>query len=131
MLIGDYIREARKYETWVLNGAICNSSCAADLACRRLPPNGSAGPHRCARRQSLEPGKAGQRWDAANIAIGQWLAEKDISQPVIELFPKADPCCVNYITYPMAKAWGLITPRSHRFDQHDPLWAITLWKSAD
>ena len=34
-----------------------------------------------------------------------------IPQQVIDLQPKADPCCLNYIYHAPAKAWGLLSDR--------------------
>ena len=40
------------------------------------------------------------------------MAGLGVPQQLIELQPKADPCCVNYIDYAQAKAWGLVSDRS-------------------
>lgn len=37
------------------------------------------------------------------------MAEMGAPQQMIELQPKIDPCCLSYVDYPTAKAWGALT----------------------
>jgi hypothetical protein len=44
-----------------------------------------------------------------------------VPQQLIDLQPKADPCCANYIDHARVKAWGLLSDRlakRKRFSDH-------------
>jgi hypothetical protein len=53
-----------------------------------------------------------ERWkrnEDGNKIIALYLLGLGVPQQVIDLQPKADPCCVNYIDHTQAKAWGLLS----------------------
>jgi hypothetical protein len=37
------------------------------------------------------------------------MASMGVPQQVVDLQPKADPCCLNYIDHAQAKDWGLLS----------------------
>ena len=40
--------------------------------------------------------------------MAKFMAAMGVPQEVIDLQPKADPCCVNYVNYAQAQAWKLL-----------------------
>ena len=107
--IGRLIRD-RNYETRVHNGAICNSACTLiwlSGAFRHLDPRARLGFHSA--RKQLKPPY--ERSEPGNAIQAAYMASIGVPQQVIDLQPKADPCCLNYIDHAQAKAWGLLSDR--------------------
>jgi hypothetical protein len=108
--IGGLVR-SRNYETRVENGALCNSACTLIWlagASRRLGSHARLGFHSAA--TAMRPPY--KRNEPANGTIALYMARLGVPQQVIDLQPKADPCCLNYIDHAQAKAWGLLSDRS-------------------
>ena len=102
--IGRFIR-LRHYETRVHRGAMCNSACTLIWLAgffRHLDRYARLGFHSAATTRS-PPYK---RSELSNAAIAAYMASMGVPQQVIDLQPKADPCCVNYVDYTQAKAWA-------------------------
>ena len=101
--IGRFIR-LHNYETAVHNGAMCNSSCVLIWIAgryRHLDRRARLGLHSAIT-------ETGERHKEANEKIAIYMKEMGAPQPMIDLQPKADPCCINWVDYPQAKAWGLL-----------------------
>jgi hypothetical protein len=110
LIIGRFIR-LRNYDTRVHNGAMCNSACALIWlagAFRHLDRHARLGFHSAAttRRPPFKRNEPG------NAMVAAYMAGMGVPQQVIDLQPKADPCCLNYIDYAQAKAWALLSDRS-------------------
>jgi hypothetical protein len=104
--IGVIVRE-RGYGTRVENGAMCSSACFLIWSAgkyRHLGKRALLGLHSAATRD-------GQRSESGNRAIARYLELMQMPQAVIELWPKADPCCINYVDSTRALAWGLLHER--------------------
>ena len=98
------------YETRVHRGAICNSACTLIWLAgtyRHMDPKTRLGFH-SAREKRDTPA----RFEEGNRKIAEYLTKLGTPQQVIDLQPKADPCCINYVGYAQAKAWGLLSDRS-------------------
>jgi hypothetical protein len=109
IIIGRFIR-LRNYETRVHNGAVCDSACTLIWLAgsfRHLDRWARLGFH-SARTQRTPPYERSER---GNAIMAAYMAGIGVPQQVIELQPKADPCCLNYIDYAQAKAWGLLSDR--------------------
>ena len=107
-IIGRRIR-SHNWETRVRNGAICNSACTLIWVAgvpRRLDLQARLGFHSAA-----TPLKPPTRSEAGNRAWAAYLAEMGAPQQLIDLQPKADPCCLKYVDHARAKAWGLLSDR--------------------
>ena len=107
--IGLRIR-SHNYETRVHSGAICSSACTLIWLAgtyRHLDPKTRLGFH-SAREKRDTPA----RFEEGNRKIAEYLTKLGTPQQVIDLQPKADPCCFNYVGYAQAKAWGLLSDRS-------------------
>jgi hypothetical protein len=105
--IGQLIRH-RGWETAVQKYGLCNSACTLiwiSGAVRHLDNPARLGFHSA--RKSLE---SPERNEASNIMMGRYLTNMGAPPELVELAPKADPCCFNYVTPAMAKAWGLLEP---------------------
>ena len=114
---GGYLQEAvnigrrirsRKYETRVQNGAACNSACTLIWLAgtsRHLDPRARLGFHSAA-IDSRPPYK---RSEPGNAAEAAYMTELRVPQQVIDLQPKADPCCLNYVDRARAQTWGLLS----------------------
>jgi hypothetical protein len=67
------------------------------------------------------------------------MAGLGVPQQVIDMQPKADPCCLNYIDHAQAKAWGLLSDRaanSSRLCQHPKCMSLeanrpTIWRKPE
>jgi hypothetical protein len=94
-------KEKGNYDTRVHNGAMCNSACV---------PIWIAGSYRHLDRLGLHRSltETGKRNEEANEIIAIYMKQMGAPQPMIDLQPKADPCCINYVDFPKAKAWGLL-----------------------
>jgi hypothetical protein len=118
MNIGRFIR-LRNFETRVHNGAVCNSACTFIWLAgtfRHLDRHGRLGFHSTA-KQNKPPY---ERSESGNAMVAVYMAGMGVPQQVIDLQPKADPCCLNYIDYAKAKAWGLLSDRSAKQQQALP-----------
>jgi hypothetical protein len=118
IIIGRFIR-LRNYETRVNNGAECNSACTLVWLAgtfRHLDRYARLGFHSAAteRRPPYE------RHERGNAAIAAYMASMGVPQQVIDLQPKADPCCLNYVEYAQANDWGLLSDRSAKQQQALP-----------
>jgi hypothetical protein len=105
--IGRFIR-LHKYETRVHKGAVCNSACTLIWLAgtvRHLDRYARLGFHRAATRRRPPY----ERHERGNAAIAAYMASIGVPQQVIDLQPKADPCCLNYIDHAQAKDWGLLS----------------------
>ena len=108
-IIGRRIR-SHNWETRVRNGAVCNSACTLIWVAgvpRSLDLQARLGFHSAA-----TPLKPPTRSEAGNRAWAAYLAEMGVPQQLIDLQPKADPCCLKYVDHAQAKAWGLLSARS-------------------
>jgi hypothetical protein len=108
--IGRFTR-FRNYETRVQNGAVCNSACtliwlAGTL--RHLDRRARLGFHSAA----TTPTPPYRRSEPGNARMATYMTGMGVPQQVIDLQPKADPCCLNYVDYAQAKAWRLLSDRS-------------------
>jgi hypothetical protein len=118
MRIGSFVR-FREYETRVHNGSVCNSACTLIWLAgsfRHLDRHARLGFHSAATTR-MPPYK---RHEGANATIAAYLAGLGVPQQVIDLQPKADPCCFNYIDRAQAKAWDLLSDRSAKRQQALP-----------
>ena len=116
--IGGLVR-SRNYETRVENGAVCNSACTLIWlagASRRLGSRARLGFHSAA--TTLRPPY--KRFEPGNGVMALYMARLGVPQQVIDLQPKADPCCFNYVGYAQAKAWGLLSDDSAKQQQALP-----------
>jgi hypothetical protein len=108
IIIGRFIR-LRNYETRVNNGAVCNSACTLVWLAgtfRHLDRYARLGFHSAATGRS----PPSERHERGNAAIAACMASMGVqAQQVIDLQPKADPCCLNYIDHAQAKDWGLLS----------------------
>ena len=116
--IGGYIGAAgvigriiytNKYETRVHNGTVCNSACPLIWFAgvfRHLDLNARLGLHTVSTETPPY-----ERDEAGNARVAKYLIRVGVPQNVINLQAKADPCCMNYISYEQAKAWGLLNAR--------------------
>jgi hypothetical protein len=114
--IGLHIR-SHNYETRLHSGAICNSACTLIWLAgtyRHIDKNTRLGFH------SASKGDTYARFEEGNRKIAEYLTKLGTPQKVIDLQPKADPCCFNYIEYAQAKAWGLLSDRPAK-QQHQAL----------
>ena len=115
--IGFRIR-SHNYETRVHSGAICNSACTLIWLAgtyRHLDPKTRLGFH-----SAREKRDTSARFEEGNRTIAEYLTKLGTPQQVIDLQPKADPCCFNYVGYAQAKAWGLLSDRSAKQQQALP-----------
>ena len=111
--IGNRIR-TNGYETRVNAGALCSSACAMIWIAgqyRYLDRRAKIGVHSAQHGISGTTGKPGTRADTGNAAVARWLTALGVPQQVIDLWPKADPKSMNYISYEQANAWGLLVER--------------------
>ena len=118
IIIGRFIH-LRNYETRVHNGAVCDSACTLIWLAgtfRHLDRQSRLGFHSAAMSWQ-QPYK---RNEPANAAIAAYMAGMGVPQQVIDLQPKADPCCLNYVEYVQAKAWGLLSDRPAKQQQALP-----------
>jgi hypothetical protein len=124
--IGSFIR-SHNYETRVHNGATCNSACVLIWIAgsfRHLDRYARLGVHSA----STEREPTGERHEEANRIIAVYMEYMGAPQEMIDLWPLADPCCINYIDYAQAKKWGLLSERPakhvrpgiHEIDEDDP-----------
>ena len=107
--IGFRVR-SHNYETRVHRGAICNSACTLIWLAgtyRHLDPKTRLGFHSAREKRDTRA-----RFEEGNRKIAEYLTKLGIPQQVVDLQPKADPCCLNYVGYAQAKAWGLLSDRS-------------------
>jgi hypothetical protein len=114
--IGSRIRSLG-WETAVRNGAACNSACALIWFAgvyRHLDRRARLGLH------SASTESTGKRHEEANRKIAIYLKAMGAPQEVIDLQSKADPCCINYIDYTQAKAWGLLNERPAKKNIYRP-----------
>jgi hypothetical protein len=110
--IGRFIR-LHDYETRVPNGAICNSACVLIWIAgsfRHLDRDARLGVHSA----STESGPHGKRHEEANKIIAVYLEHMGAPQEMIDLWPVADPCCINYSDFLQANKWGLVGQRPTR-----------------
>jgi hypothetical protein len=106
MAIGSLIFD-NNYATGVRDGMMCNSACTLIWLAgkqRFLDYNAQLGFH------SAAPSKQRryERDEEGNINIAFYMRIIGVPQQVIDLQPKADPCCFNYVDYKQARAWGLL-----------------------
>jgi hypothetical protein len=106
IVIGSLIID-NNYATGVRDGMMCNSACTLIWLAgkpRFLDYNSRLGFH------SASPSKERrhERDEEGNIQIAFYMRMIGVPQQVIELQPKADPCCFNYVDYKQARAWGLL-----------------------
>jgi hypothetical protein len=116
--IGRFIR-LRNYDTRLHNGGACNSACTLIWLAgtfRHLDRYARLGFHSAATTRR-PPYK---RSEVGNAAIAAYMASMGVPQQVIDLQPKADPCCLNYVEYAQAKAWGLVSDRPAKQQQSLP-----------
>ena len=109
MAIGGLVR-SRNYETRVENGAVCNSACTLIWLAgtsRHLDSRARLGFHSAA--TTLRP--PFKRSEPGNRTAALYMAGLGVPQKLIDLQPKADPCCLNYVDHARAKAWGLLSDR--------------------
>ena len=112
--IGLRIR-SHNYETRVHRGAICNSACTLIWLAgtyRHMDPQTRLGFHSAREKRDTHA-----RFEEGNRKIAEYLTKLGTPQQVIDLQPKADSCCFNYIHHAQAKAWGLLSDRSAK-QQH-------------
>jgi hypothetical protein len=105
--IGRFIR-LHNYETRVHNGAMCNSACVLIWIAgsyRHLDRHARLGLH------SGSHTETGKRLEEANEKIAIYMKQMGAPQPMIDLQPKADPCCINFVDFPQAKTWGLLNEK--------------------
>src|SRR5262249_35809749 len=115
--IGLRIR-SRNYETRLHSGAICNSACTLVWLAgtyRHLDKNTRLGFH-----SAREKRDSYARFEEGNRKTAEYLSKLGTPQQVIDLQPKADPCCLNYVGYAQAKAWGLLSDRPIKQQQALP-----------
>ena len=89
---------------------MCDSACTLIWLAgtfRHLDRYARLGFHSAARARSPY-----ERQERGNAIIAAYLAAMGVPQQVIDLQPKADPCCFNYIEYAQAKDLGLLSDRS-------------------
>jgi hypothetical protein len=118
LAIGRFIR-LRNYETRVHNGAVCNSACTFIWLAgtfRHLDRRARLGFHSVS-KQGKPPY---ERSEPGNARVAAHLAVMGVPQQVIDLQPKADPCCINYIDHAQAKAWALLSDRPAKQQQALP-----------
>jgi hypothetical protein len=118
LAIGRFVR-LRNYETTVHNGAVCNSACTFIWLAgtfRHLDRRARLGFHSTA-KQGKPPY---ERSEPGNAMVAAYMASMGVPQQVIDLQPKADPCCLNYVEYAQAKAWGLLSDRPAKQQQALP-----------
>jgi hypothetical protein len=107
-LMGHHIRKMN-YETRLEKGDICNSACTLIFLAgtyRHMDPGTRLGFH----TTYSEDGKK-RRDDESNKKIAAYLAWAGAPQQIIDLQPKADPCCLNYVSSDWAKKWGALKER--------------------
>jgi hypothetical protein len=93
------------YGTMVEKGAICYSACTLIWIAgkpRDLDPSAKLGFH------SASATFGGKRSENTNKKIGEYLRSMGAPQELIDLQPKADPCCVSLVSRETAVSWGLI-----------------------
>jgi hypothetical protein len=106
--IGLIVRE-RDLETRIVKGSICNSACTLIFFAgtyRSMEPGTSLGLH----SGSPETGPR-VRDDEVNKKMGEYLARMGAPQYIIDLQPKADPCCANYVSWKQAEKLGILKGR--------------------
>jgi hypothetical protein len=116
--IGNFIR-LHNHDTKVHNGAVCNSACTLIWLAgtfRHLDRYARLGFHSAA-TERRPPFK---RHERGNTVIAAYMAGLGVPQQVIDMQPKADPCCLNYIDHAQAKAWGLLSDRAAKQQQALP-----------
>jgi hypothetical protein len=109
---------SHNYETRVHSGAICNSACTLIWLAgthRHMDPTTRLGFHSAREKRDTHA-----RFEAGNRKIAEYLTKLGTPQQVIDLQPKADPCCFNYVGYAQAKALGLLSDRSAKQQQALP-----------
>jgi hypothetical protein len=115
--IGVYIRH-KNWETRLLNRSICNSACTLIFlagAYRYMDPRTKLGFHSASMADSPRI-----RNEEGNKLIAKYLVWVGAPPQIIDLQPKADPCCLNYVGYAQAKAWGLLSDRPAKQQQALP-----------
>ena len=98
------------YSTRLHSGSICNSACTLIFFAgiyRHMDKGTRLGFHSAWARKDGRPIRA----EETNRKIGEYLAKLGVPQQIIDLQPKADPCCLNYVTYDQAKVWGALKER--------------------
>jgi hypothetical protein len=109
--IGEFVR-SRNWDTLVQSNAVCNSACtmiwlagtARSLGNKaRLFHSASRGPRNPDSPQNRV------RSEIGNAKMAEFMAAIGIPQELIDLQPKADPCCMNYVDYAQAQAWNLLS----------------------
>ncbi len=102
--IGEFVR-SRNWDTLVQSNAICNSACTLIWLAgtgRSLGNQARLGFHSASDASRV-------RSERGNAKIAKFMAAMGIPQELIDLQPKADPCCVNYLNYAQAQAWKLLS----------------------
>jgi hypothetical protein len=103
--IGRFVR-AHKWGTVVYHGAICVSGCALIWVAGVPRQLGIPGYSAMVGLHSASTAD-GKRSADANARIDAYLREMDAPKEFIDLWPKADPCCVNNVGPSKAQEWGL------------------------
>jgi hypothetical protein len=106
--IGVYIRH-KNWETRLLKRSICNSACTLIFLAgtyRYMDTKTKLGFH-----SAGVAARPRERSEEDNKRIAAYLAWVEAPPQLIELQPKGDPCCINYVSYEMAKAWGVLKER--------------------
>ena len=100
---------SRGYEATVEKGARCNSACTLIFFAgtyRTMEAGTRLGFH-----SAWPEGIPAIRDENANKKIGEYLAWMGAPQQVIYSQPKADPCCLNYLSQKELKAMGALKER--------------------
>jgi uncharacterized protein YecT (DUF1311 family) len=109
--IGQIIREMG-YETRLEYGDRCDSACTLIFFAgtyRSVELGTRLGFH----SSRPETGEV-VRDEYANKKVAEYLVYMGAPQQIIDLFPKADPCCLTYVSYSQAKNWGVLEEKPAR-----------------
>jgi uncharacterized protein YecT (DUF1311 family) len=104
-----YLIRSMNYETRLRSGATCMSACTLIFFAgtyRSMEPGSKLGFHSAFRDTGPKV-----RDDAYNKFVADYLTWMGAPQQIIDLQRKADPCCVNYVSYIQAKNWGVLKER--------------------
>jgi hypothetical protein len=96
-------------ETRLHSGSLCNGACILIFmggGYRHMDKDTALGLHSAGFID-----RPWERAEKANKEIATWLKWAGAPQQMIELQPKADLYDINYVTYDMAKEWGILKPR--------------------
>jgi hypothetical protein len=107
-LIGHLMRSLG-HEATVEKGARCDSACTLIFFAgtyRTMDPGTRLGFH-----SAWPEGSPVTRDEHANKKVGEYLAWMGAPQQVIDFQPKADPCCLNYLSQKELKAMGALKER--------------------